>query len=177
MLAQLSSGFDTLLNTPFISRVRRNHGLEHATLTILAQRFPGLPMAGHSMAAGFRLMGEIPTEAVQSAVEEALRRLQAGESKLAVHPNCGTNFVTAGTLSGLAGAVSMLGAGRRTRDKLERLPLAAVMATLALIVAYPLGLKLQEKVTTSGKPGTLQVVEINVTRRGSLTIHHVLTQG
>ena len=61
-------------------------------------------MAGHSTAAGFRLMGEIPTEAVQSAVEEALRRLQAGESKLAVHPNCGTNFVTAGTLSGLAAA-------------------------------------------------------------------------
>jgi hypothetical protein len=116
-------------------------------------------------------------EAVQMAVDEALRRLQAGEAKLAVHPNCGTNFVTAGTLSGLAGAASMLGVGRRTRDKLERLPLTAVMATMALIMAYPLGLKLQEKVTTSGKPGTLRVVEIKVIQRGSLTIHQVLTQG
>lgn len=177
MQSLLTSGFDSLLNIPVVSRIRRNHGLEHATLHILAQRFPALPMAGHSTAAGFRLMGELSTEAVQSAVEEALRRMQAGEAKLAVHPNCGTNFVTAGTLSGLAGAAAMLGAGRRVRDKLERLPLAAVMATMALIAAYPLGLKLQEKVTTSGKPGTLQVAEIKVTRHGSLTIHHVLTQG
>lgn len=177
MPSYLSSSIDSLLNSPVISRIRRNHGLEHATLTILSQRFPGLPMAGHSTAAGFRLMGDVPTEAVQMAVDEALRRLQAGEAKLAVHPNCGTNFVTAGTLSGLAGAASMLGVGRRTRDKLERLPLTAVMATMALIMAYPLGLKLQEKVTTSGIPGTLRVVEIKVIQRGSLTIHHVLTQG
>jgi len=38
-------------------------------------------------------------------------------------------------------------------------------------------LKLQEKVTTSGKAGAGQVTEIKVTRHGSLTVHHVLTQG
>ena len=177
MLESLTSNLDSILNTPVLSRIRRNHGLEHATLTILAQRFPGVPMAGHSTAAGFRLMGNVPTEAVQAAAEEALRRMQGGEAKLAVHPNCGTNFVTAGTLSGLAGAAAMFSAGRRTRDKVERLPVAIVMATLALIAAYPLGLKVQEKVTTSGKPGTLQVSKITKTQRGSMTIHQVLTQG
>jgi hypothetical protein len=177
MLKSLTTSLDSFLNTPVLSRIRRNHGLEHATLTILAQRFPGVPMAGHSTAAGFRLMGNVPTEAVQTAAEEALRRMQGGEAKLAVHPNCGTNFVTAGTLSGLAGAAAMFGAGRRMRDKVERIPVAIVMATLALIAAYPLGLKVQEKVTTSGKPGTLQVSKITRTQRGSMTIHQVLTQG
>jgi len=177
MLESLTTSLDSFLNTPVLSRIRRNHGLEHATLTILAQRFPGVPMAGHSTAAGFRLMGNVPTEAVQAAVEEGLRRMQGGEAKLAVHPNCGTNFVTAGTLSGLAGAAAMFGAGRRTRDKVERIPVAILMATLALIAAYPLGLKVQEKVTTSGKPGTLQVSKITKTQRGSMTIHQVLTQG
>lgn len=177
MLELLTSSFETLLDFPILSRIRRNHGLEHATLHILAQRFPGVPIAGHSTASGFRLMGELSTEAVQSAVDEALRRMQAGEAKLAVHPNCGTNFVTAGTLSGLAGAAAMIGVGKRRWDKVERLPLAAVMATLALIAAYPLGLKLQEKVTTSGKPGALQVERIIMTRRGPVTIHQVLTQG
>ena len=177
MLESLTTSLDSFLNTPMLSRIRRNHGLEHATLTILAQRFPGVPMAGHSTAAGFRLMGNVPTEAVQTAAEEALRRMQGGEAKLAVHPNCGTNFVTAGTLSGLAGAAAMFGAGRRTRDKVERIPVAILMATLALIAAYPLGLKVQEKVTTSGKPGTLQVSKITKTQRGSMTIHQVLTQG
>jgi hypothetical protein len=177
MLESMGSRLDTVLNTPVLSRIRRNHGLEHATLHILAQRFPGVPMAGHSTAAGFRLLGDIPTEAVQSAVEEALRRMRAGEAKLAVHPNCGTNFVTAGTLSGLAGAAAMLGAGRRPRDKAERIPMAIILATLALMAAYPLGLKLQERVTTSGKPGTLQVTRITKTQRGAMTIHQVVTQG
>jgi hypothetical protein len=177
MPESLSTTFDAFLNTPVISRIRRNHGLEHATLHILAQRFPGVPMAGHSTAAGFRLMGNIPTEAVQAAVEEALQRMRGGEAKLAVHPNCGTNFVTAGTLSGLAGAAAMFGAGRHTRDKLERIPIAIVLATLALIAAYPLGMKVQEKVTTSGKPEGLQVTKIIRTQHGSMAIHQVLTQG
>ena len=177
MLSYLTTQLESVLNSPVISRVRRNHGLEHATLHVLAQRFPGVPIAGHSTASGFRLLGELSTEAVQSAVEEALRRMQAGEAKLAIHPNCGTNFVTAGIFSGLAGAAAMFRVGSRPRDKLERLPVAIVMATLALFVAYPLGLKLQEKVTTSGAPGTLQVEKIIKTRRGALTVHQILTQG
>jgi hypothetical protein len=177
MLNPLTSRAERLLDSPVISRIRRNHGLEHATLHILAQRFPGVPLAGHSTASGFRLIGELPTEAIQSAAQEALQRMKAGEAKLAVHPNCGTNFVTAGTLSGLAGAAAMLGVGKRSRDKFERLPFAAMLATLALIAAYPLGLKVQEKVTTSGKPGTLELVEIIKTQHGRLTVHQVRTEG
>ena len=173
----MPSLLSSMLETPVLSRIRRNHGLEHATLHILAQRNPRLNMAGHSTAAGFRLAGNIPTEAVQAAVEEALTRLRAGERQLAIHPNCGTNFVTAGMLSGLAGASAMLGVGGRTRDKLERLPLAAMLATLALIAALPLGLQIQRDVTTSGQPGDLQVVSISRMERGGLVIHFVQTQG
>jgi hypothetical protein len=173
----MPSLLSAVLETPVLSRIRRNHGLEHATLHVLAQRNPRLNMAGHSTAAGFRLAGNIPTEAVQSAVEEALTRLRAGERQLAIHPNCGTNFVTAGMLSGLAGASAMLGVGGRTRDKLERLPLAAMLATLALIAALPLGLQIQREVTTSGQPGELNVVSISRMERGGLVIHFVQTQG
>jgi len=173
----MPSLLSAVLETPVLSRIRRNHGLEHATLHVLAQRNPRLNMAGHSTAAGFRLAGNIPTEAVQSAVEEALTRLRAGERQLAIHPNCGTNFVTAGMLSGLAGASAMLGVGGRTRDKLERLPLAAMLATLALIAALPLGLQIQREVTTSGQPGELDVVSISRMERGGLVIHFVQTQG
>jgi hypothetical protein len=169
--------FQVLLNAPVLSRIRRNHGLEHATLHILSRRFPRLPMAGHSTAAGFRLVGVVQTEAVGEAVEEALTRLRLGEHSLAVHPNCGTNFVTAGIFSGLAGAVSMLGAGQRRRDKVERLPLAAALATLALVVSLPLGLLLQQRVTTSGEPGGLEIESITRSRHAGLTIHTVLTRG
>lgn len=159
-----------------VGPTRRNHGLEHATLHILAQRRPRQSFAGHSDPGGFWILGNVSPEELRSAIDEAMARLRRGERHLATHPNCGTNFVTAGTLAGLAGALAMFGAGRRTRDKLERLPLAVTLATLALMVAQPLGLHLQARLTTSADPGDLSVVEIQTTRRGQVQAHRVLTQ-
>lgn len=167
----------TILDTPVIARVRRNHGLEHATLSILARKYKGVPIAGHSNPTGFWVIGDVSTEALADAVVEAQRRLRAGEHHLAVHPNCGTNFVTSGVFAGIAGAAAMFGVGPRRRDKLERLPLAALLATLALIVARPLGLLVQERITTTGDIGDLQVVEIQRASRGGIPAHRVITQG
>ena len=169
--------FKTFLDQPTISRIRRNHGLEHATIHLLTRKFPKTSLAGHSDAGGFWLMGEVPTEAVQAAAEEALTRMRAGEHDLAVHPNCGTNFVTTGSAAGVAAAVAMFGAGRRWRDKIERLPLAMTMATLTLILAQPLGFLLQERVTTSGQPGDLEIGEVIPSRRGRIQAHRVTTKG
>jgi hypothetical protein len=173
----LSGLRESILGVPAVSSIRRNHGLEHATLHILSQRYPGLSLAGHSNAAGFWLLGDVPTEAVRSAVDEALQRMRAGEHNLAVHANCGTNFVTAGTIAGVVGAMAMFGVGRRVKDKLERLPLAASLATIGLILAQPLGLLIQERITTSGQPGSLEVTDIKATRRGRLQAHRISTRG
>jgi hypothetical protein len=159
-----------------VGQIRRNHGLEHATLHVLAQRHPRLSAAGHSDVGGFWILANIPTEEMRSAVEEALQRLRGGESQLAVHPNCGTNFVTAGSLAGLAGALAMFGVGRRGRDKLERLPLAISLATLALVASQPLGMFLQARLTTSGDPASLQVLEIKTSQRGPMLAHRISTR-
>jgi hypothetical protein len=177
MSLQKSAAYQSMVNIPWFSRVRRNHGLEHATLHVLAKRFPGNNMAGHSDAKGFWLLGDIPTEEVESAVTEALERMKTGEKNLAVHPNCGTNFATAGTMAGVAGATAMFGVGPRKRDKIDRLALAATLATLALMLAQPVGLFIQKYFTTSGDPGSLEVVEISATQRGKLKAHRVITQG
>ncbi len=169
--------FHSILNHPLISRIRRNHGLEHATLHTLARRFPRQPMGGYSDPGGFWLVGKVPTEAVQQAVAEALARLKAGERNLAVHPNCGTNFVTTGALTGLAGAAAMLGVGPRKRDKLERLPLVAALATLALMLSQPLAMTIQARITTCGEPGLLEVKRISRMQPGRLTIHRIETRG
>ena len=166
-----------ILDSSFVSRVRRNHGLEHATLHILAERLPGRPLAGHSDWRGFWIVGDIETADLNLAVNEALLRLNTGESQLAIHPFCGTNFVTAGVLAGGAAALAMFGAGRRFQQKLERLPLAISMATMALIFAQPLGMSLQKQVTTSGVPGTLRVVRILSHPHARIKTHRVLTEG
>lgn len=166
----------SILELPLIKRVRRNHGLEHATLHMLSKRFPNKSFAGHSNPSGFWIAGDVSLENVRDSIDEALMRLKAGERKLAVHPNCGTNFITTGSLAGLAGAVSLFGAGRRWQDKLSRLPLAASLATLVLILSQPLGLALQEHITTSGDPGSLEVIEIIKSQRSGMTLYRITTR-
>jgi Domain of unknown function (DUF6391) len=173
LLEQLSN----LLAYPPISRVRRNHGLEHATLYVLAERHPGRPLAGHSDFGGFWILGDVETDELNAAVNDALQRLNTGQSHLAVHPFCGTNLATAGILAGGAAGLAMFGAGRRWRDKLDRLPLAMGLAMLALIFAQPLGMTLQRQVTTSGEPGALRVVRITPQVRGQIKAHRVMTEG
>ncbi len=174
-----STGFtlSDVLDLPIILRIRRNHGLEHATLHTLSTRLPHTMLAGHSDTGGFWIIGEVPDDVLQAAVDEAITRLKSGESGLAIHPNCGTNIVTAGALAGLAGAFAMFGSGRHLRDKLGRLPIAAMLATTALIFAQPLGLLLQARVTTSGTPGALEVTSIKQRKQGRVTIHRIQTRG
>jgi hypothetical protein len=172
-----SSSIAALLDTPFVSRVRRNHGLEHATLHLLAQRYPARGFSGHSDTGGFWIVGDASREEVSACVQDALSRMRAGEQYLAVHPNCGTNFVASGLLAGLAGFVAFAGGKQRLRDKVERLPLAATLSILAIMLAKPLGLQLQRKVTTSGDPGGLQIVSIISSRRGRWMTHRIRTTG
>src|SRR3954463_10192367 len=99
-----------VLDLPLVRRTRRNHGLEHATITILSQRVKNLKMAGRSDSGGFVLLGEAPTEQIEASVQEALRRLRGGERALAVHPNCGTNLLTTGFMTTVAAMLGMAGA-------------------------------------------------------------------
>ena len=161
-----------ILETPVLSSIRRNHGLEHATIHMLSNKFPGRSFAGHSDAGGFWLLGEVTAEQIKQAATEALSRMRAGEHNLAVHPNCGTNFVTSGIAAGIAGSLAMVGVGARSRDKLERLPLAVLFTTAALILAQPLGHRVQQRFTTSGHPGGLELVEITPGRRGRPGVTH-----
>ncbi len=171
------STLNSILNGQAVSRIRRNHGLEHATLHVLAEKHLRFSLAGHSDAEGFWLIGDVPTEDLEKAVTVALSRLQAGEAELAVHPNCGTNFVASGFIAGMAAWLGMLGAGRSLRSKLERIPMVISLTTLALFFAQPVGLMLQARVTTSGQPGNLRVTKISRTRRGRFPAHRILTDG
>ncbi|MBN2388690.1 MAG: hypothetical protein JXB85_16860 [Anaerolineales bacterium] len=166
---------NSLLTLPVLSRIRRNHGLEHATLTVLAQRFPYRRMAGISFPGGFFLVGDIPSEDLREAVIVALARLNNGERHLAVHPHCGTNYAVAGLAAGLLAWLGMSGTKTR-RDRLERLPLVVSLVTLAFIVTQPLGPVVQKRITTSGDPQGLVVVDVSPVPFGRLSLHRVTTQ-
>ncbi len=167
---------NALLAIPAVDRTRRNHGLEHATITILSQRQRGLRLVGRSSPFGFHLYGDVTTEALESAVQEALRRMQGGEVSLAVHPNCGTNFVTAGIAAGVAAHIGFLGANSAGARR-DRLPLVILLATAALMFAQPIGLEVQRRITTSGDMRGLRISSIARRQNGRLTAHFVATAG
>jgi hypothetical protein len=160
-----------------LSRVRRNHALEHATLHVLAQRKPHTSLAGQSDFFGFWILGDVSLEEVQESVAEALQRLRSGERKLAIHPFCGTNLAAAALLSGVATLLAFAGSGKRLREKLERLPLAISLSGLSLLLARPIGAWLQGHLTTLGEVEGLEVTAIRPLRRGWMRAYRISTRG
>jgi len=166
-----------VLNWSPFSRVRRNHALEHATLQVLSARDPRLRLAGYSDPAGFWVVGEVGTDELARAAQEALSRLRAGETGLAIHPFCGTNFVAAGLLGGSLAWLASLATRKTFGQKLERWPLMVLLATLGMVLARPLGPWLQAFVTTQPDPGSLRVESILRQQGRSVTLHRVRTRG
>ena len=175
----------TILDIRVFSRLRRNHGLEHATINILSrgrpgsstgQRFPSRPLAGYSHPGGFFILGDIPTADLREAISQALARMMNGEGSLAIHDHCGTNFVASGFVAGLLAWLGMAGA-KSKRDKVERLPLVIALATFGFIASLPLGPVLQKRITTSGDPQELSILDVIPMKIGQISLHRVITQG
>lgn len=164
---------NNLLQAPYISETRRNHAIEHAAIHILSERFPSRPMGGHSNPTGFFIIGDLPTEHVREAVTEALSRLENGESHLAIHPGCGTNYIVTGGLAAVFAWLGMSGT-KSNRERFERIPLLVLLSTLAFIIGQPLGPALQKQVTTDANPGGMTVVDVY---RVSSGIHRIVTRG
>ena len=193
-LERLAEYAEPLTRHPYILRVRRNHGLEHATIHVLNGR--NYRLSGRSGESGFILVGDVPTAQVESAVAEALSRMKAGEHKLAVHPNCGTNLtatillVTAAAFLGSLdwqnsqlrppeGTFSLGEEGnpaaraespirRRPgsgRSLLDRITVTAGLMTLALLVSTPLGMRLQ-RLTTLTTIGNRVLAQVVPLKRG-----------
>lgn len=152
-----------------ISRIQRNHGLEHATIHVLSEKHKNFSAQGNSDHLGFHLniYGDVAEADVFAAVEEAYRRMKGGEASLAVHPNCGTVLLTTATMATLAAQTSLaLEQRRQRRPSLDlsvianSLPTAVLAVVVALIVSRPLGIYLQARYTTDGDLRDLQLVSI-----------------
>jgi len=162
-----------------VHRMRRNHALEHATLNLLAKSSPHLRLAGYSDAGGFWVVGAVPIEDLQKAAGEALVRLSNGESTLAIHANCGTNFVVPGFFAGTAAWLAMLGSDKDDSigKKMDRWSLVILVVTVAFMFTRPLGPKFQKKMTTDPRVEGMQIVEILRSERGNFVAHRISTTG
>jgi hypothetical protein len=108
-----------------------------------------------------------------AAISTALERLRAGEGRLAVHPQCGTNVSTGIVLAGLASYAALRG---KQRSRLEKVLQLAFGLGAALTLAQPLGMRVQEHITTSTEVTALQVVDIRRLQRGRIIVHRIDTK-
>lgn len=140
-----------MIRTAFNKSRRRNHALEHATVHILEQRYSAnLPIGGFAEPDGFFIQGAVNPQLVLSAAKEGLKRLQAGESKLAIHPRCGTMVVSGVLISIITFFAMLIGMSNINNITFFTVLFAmfiAIMAARAL--AQPIGLLLQRMLTTS----------------------------
>jgi len=169
---------DVFRASPFY-RIRRNHAMEHATLNLLNKSKPHLRLAGYSDMGGFWIVGNVEITDLQKAAGEALVRLQQGESLLAIHHNCGTNFAVPGMLAGTAAWLAMLGSEKDDTfgKKADRWGLVVTLVTLVYLFARPLGPKVQASVTTDARVDGMQIVEIIRSERGRFVVHRISTVG
>ena len=128
---------------PFGRRIRQNHALEHATITILSGYVPDLRVSARSSSRGFIIFGDVDLGQLRRALDEALQRLQAGEAELAIHPNCGTNLVVGVSLVTMGTLLGMTSSRARTR-----IASTAFSSVAGIMAARPLGQFVQKHVTT-----------------------------
>lgn len=144
----------------FGRRIRQNHALEHATVTILTRRLPDLRLSARSSSRGFIIFADMDPAVVRTAAVEALDRLKHGEAYLAIHPNCGTNLAVGASVA-MVGSVLALNAVRpRMRV------VSALASTLAgIAVARPLGKVVQQYVTTLPDLHDVRIGEVKTRTR------------
>ena len=152
-----------------VRRTRQHHAIEHATLHVLADRYPQRSFAGYSDPLGFFVIGEVDAFALRRAVSDAMLRLKAGETHLAIHANCGT--VLASTSLLVAFAALFGGVGQR--GALARFTSMLTWVLGALVVSKPLGLRLQ-RYTTLADIGDRWLVEVRPVAKGKLPVHRVI---
>jgi hypothetical protein len=151
---------ETIIDQGVPMQVRSNHALEHATLHVLQEKGVRIPMGGISDAGGFWIYGELTTEELAAAAQEALRRLNEGESDLAVHPNCGTNIAVSALSAGGLAWLTMVGTKGNAGRRLRRLPVAALMGMIGYRLAQPLGPRVQETITTNAEVTGLKITDV-----------------
>ncbi len=157
-----------------LTQVRRNHALEHATVSLMLEEGVRGPLGGYSLPWGFFIVGNLSTEQLERIVETARSSLSAGNSEMAISPHCGTNIALAALLSGV---LSRLALGRSKRFRWKRLPFVLGAVVLGTLLSRPLGNAVQRHLTTLPDIGALEVVCISKAWPGDQPrLHRVFTR-
>ena len=157
-----------------IRRVRRNHALEHATVTLMLEEGVRGPLGGYSTPWGFFIVGDLSKEQLARIVDDALFSLNMGRSEMAISPHCGTNMAVAALFSGV---LTRLVLGKSKEGRWKRMPLVLGAVVVGALLSKPVGNALQRRFTTLSEMDGLEVVSIRKAWPGERPrLHRVITR-
>ena len=156
---------------PLAESVRRNHAIEHTTVTLMLERGMRAPMGGYSISPGFIIWSRASLEDVSLAARDALDLLKAGNSELAISPYCGTNIVSFVVVGALAARI--FAGSKKGIWATLRAALAALLA--AALLGRPLGHFIQRHFTTLPRVEGVELVEIRELSRTPVSIVWIRT--
>jgi len=157
-----------------IRSVRRNHALEHATVTLMLEEGVRGPLGGYSTPWGFFVVGDLSTQQLGRIVDEALNSLNMGRREMAISPHCGTNMAVAALFSG---TLARLVLGSDKKGSWKRLPLVLGGVVVGVLLSKPVGNAIQRRLTTLSDMDGLEVVSIRKAWPGQRPrIHRVITR-
>ncbi len=157
-----------------LRRVRRNHALEHATVTLMLEEGVRGPLGGYSTPWGFFIVGNLSTEQLTRIVSNALESLNAGRSEMAISPHCGTNMAVAALFSGV---LTRLALGKIRRGRWGRIPLVLGAIVVGAVLSRPVGNAIQRRYTTLSDMNGLEVVSIRKAwPGGEPRLHRITTR-
>ena len=154
-----------------VTAVRRNHAIEHATVSVLLSEHSPTPFGGVATPAGFLIFGDISKDDVERAAESALKRLKEGQNHLAISKFCGTNLVISAVVAGTVTAI----VSQRSKGKLRYFRAAALGMLAAAVLSGSLGNEVQKKITTLASMGDTEIRRVSSLNFRGYKVHFVRT--
>ena len=151
--------------------VRRNHAIEHATVSILTEQKIKSAVIGFAIPSGFIIYSKSNKDEILSAANHGLKLMKSGISEISISQFCGTNLVVAALLTG----VSTLLLGKILGKKSKNILNITNGFLLSALLSKPIGRIVQKYVTTDSNVKNIQIKNIVSLKIGTFHINFIST--
>ena len=167
-----------MLEHPFFNKIykltlniRRNHAIEHATVSILTEQISKSAVVGFAVPSGFIIYSKSGKDEILSAANNGLNLMKSGDSEISISQFCGTNLVVAALLTGVSTIILGKICGKKSKNILN----IANGFVLSALLSKPIGRIVQKYVTTDSSVQNIQIKNGRSLKIGSFYIHFIST--
>jgi hypothetical protein len=151
--------------------VRRNHAIEHATVSILNEQKIKPTVLGLAIPSGFIICSKSNKDEIISAANYGLKLMKSGVTEVSISQFCGTNLVVMALLTG----VSTVLLGRIPGTKPKNVLNITTGFLLSALISKPIGQIVQKYVTTDSNVKNIQIKNSLSLNIGTFYIHCIST--